>query len=254
MIVCVAGGGQESREPIEARHQAVLHGVGRDLAGPAGDARHAEAAFHDCPFALRERRRAAVGPGETFGAVVGGEDDDRVFFFAHVLELLQHEADVVIELGHAGFLFRPAIFRVARRFPLRREMRDDVHARRIQPAEERLAVLLGLVDELDRQVADLVIDGLHPLGIERAGVFDLLLADLAPARHLGRVILVRRPAVNHVARADDVQQFLRIVRDAPGLPSRPGDTGSRRIRRSRGRSAEIRCESPRWFLPNWPVA
>ena len=48
-------------------------------------------------------------------------------------------------------------------------------------------------------------------GIERAGVLDLLLADLAPARHHGRVVLVRRPAVDHVARADLVQQLLRVV-------------------------------------------
>ena len=36
---------------------------------------------------------------------------------------------------------------------------------------------------------------------QRAVVLDLLLADLAPARHLGRVVLVRRPGVQHVARA-----------------------------------------------------
>ena len=68
-----------------------------------------------------------------------------------------------------------------------------------------------LVDELEGEVADLVVHGFHPLRIERAGVLDLLLADLAPARHLGRVVLVGRPAVDHVARADVVQQFLRIV-------------------------------------------
>ena len=81
----------------------------------------------------------------------------------------------------------------------------------LSQTEERLAVLLGLVHELDGEVADLVVHRLHPLGIERAGVLDLLLADLAPARHLGRVVRVRRPAMDHVARADDVQQVLRIV-------------------------------------------
>ena len=151
--------------------------------GQRSDARHAEAAFHDCSLALRERRRSAIGPGEEFGAVVGGEDDDGVIVHAHVLEILHHQGDVVIELGHAGFLFRPAILRVARRFPFRGEMGDDVHARRVEPAEERLAVLLGLVHELDGEVADLVIHRLHPLRIKRAGVLDLLFADLAPARH-----------------------------------------------------------------------
>ena len=64
---------------------------------------------------------------------------------------------------------------------------------------------------LMREVADLVVHRLHPLRIERAGVLDLLLADLAPARHLGGVVGVGRPGMNHVARADDVQQILRIV-------------------------------------------
>ena len=46
---------------------------------------------------------------------------------------------------------------------------------------------------------------------QRAAVFNLLLADLAPARHLGGVVRVGGPAMNQVARADDVQQILRIV-------------------------------------------
>ena len=90
-------------------------------------------------------------------------------------------------------------------------MRDDVHARRVEPEEERLVVRLRLVDELEGIVEDLVVDRLHPLGIERAGVLDLLLADLAPARLHRRVVGVGRPAVDHVARADRVLQVLRIV-------------------------------------------
>ncbi len=90
-------------------------------------------------------------------------------------------------------------------------MRDDVHARRVEPAEERLAVLFSLVDEVEGQVADFVIDRLHAFWIKRAGIFNPLLADLAPARHLGRVIDVGRPRVNHVSRANDIQEFLRVV-------------------------------------------
>ena len=172
---------------------------------------HAEAALEDCSLGLRERRLTAIGPGEDFGAIVGGEDDDGVVVHAHVLELLHHQADVVIELGHAGFFFRPAILRVAHRFIFRGEMRDDVHARRVEPDEERLAVLLGLVHEIDGEVANLVVHRFHALGIERAGVLDPLLADLAPARHLRRIVFVGGPAMNHVARADDIQQVLRIV-------------------------------------------
>jgi hypothetical protein len=94
---------------------------------------------------LRERCLTAIGPGEDFGAVIRGEDHDGVVVDADVLEFLHHQADVVIELGHAGFLFRPAILRVAHRFILLGEMRDDVHARRVEPDEKRLAVLLSLV-------------------------------------------------------------------------------------------------------------
>ena len=81
-------------------------------------------------------------------------------------------------------------------------MRDDVHAGRIEPAEERLVVRLGFVDELECEIANLVVDRLHPFWVKRAGVLDLLLADFAPARHFGCVIRVGRPRMNHVARAD----------------------------------------------------
>ena len=56
--------------------------------------------------------------------------------------------DDVIELGHAGFLLRPAILRVTQRFVFRREMRDDVHTRRIEPDEKRLAVAFRFVHEI----------------------------------------------------------------------------------------------------------
>ena len=120
-------------------------------------------------------------------------------------EFLHYKADVVIELGHAGFFFRPAILRVTHLLVLVREMRDDVHARRIEPAEERLAVLLGLLDETQGEIADLVVHRLHPFRIKRSSVLDLLFADLAPARHVSGVIRSGRPGMNHVAWADLVQ-------------------------------------------------
>ena len=91
------------------------------------------------------------------------------------------------------------------------QVRDDVHARRIQPEEEGLVVRPRLVDELERVGEDLVVDGLHPLRTERAGVLDLLLADLAPARLHRRVVHVGRPGVEHVARADRVLRRRRVV-------------------------------------------
>ena len=73
------------------------------------------------PLLPRERRLSAVRPGEDFGAVVGGEDDDGVVVDAHVLELLHHRADDVVELRHAGFVDGPAVLRVAQRLVLRRD-------------------------------------------------------------------------------------------------------------------------------------
>ncbi len=70
---------------------------------------------------------------------------------------------------------------------------------------------LRLVDELERLVENLVVDRLHPLRVERSGILDLLLADLAPARLHGRIIDVGGPRVEHVARADGGQQVLRVV-------------------------------------------
>jgi hypothetical protein len=90
-------------------------------------------------------------------------------------------------------------------------MCDDVHASRIEPHEERLAVLLSLIHETESEVADFVVDRFHALGIERTGILDPLHADLAPARHHRGIIHVGGPAVDHVARTDDVQQVLRIV-------------------------------------------
>ena len=92
-----------------------------------------------------------------------------------------------------------------------RQVGDDVHARRVQPDEERLALLLRLVDELERVLADLVVDRLHPLWVERPGVLDLLLADLAPARVDVRIVDVVRVTVEHVARTDLVLELRRVV-------------------------------------------
>ena len=59
-----------------------------DLARPADDRRHAEAALEHGALGGPERRHAAVRPGEDLGAVVGGEDDDGVVGLADVLQCL----------------------------------------------------------------------------------------------------------------------------------------------------------------------
>src|SRR4029079_16460895 len=172
---------------------------------------YAEATFHDGALALRERRLSAIGPGEDLGAVVGGKDHDGVVIDAHLLELVHHDADVVVELRHAGFLYRPAVLGVSQGLVFGREVGDDVHPGWIEPQEERLVVGLVLVDELQGKVANFVIYGFHPLGIKRSSILDPLFADLAPARIHGGIIHVGRPRVDHVARTDDAQQLLRVT-------------------------------------------
>jgi hypothetical protein len=52
------------------------------------------------------------------------------------------------------------------------EVRPDVHARGVPPHEERLAVLVRLIDEPEGPGRDLLVDRLHALLGERAGVLD----------------------------------------------------------------------------------
>src|SRR5947207_6752253 len=96
--VRVASSSEERGKPVQAGENAILNRVCLNVPGPAQDARDAETAFEDRAFALRERRGAPIGPGKEFGAIVGAEDDDSVIIHAQVLELLHHQADVVIEL------------------------------------------------------------------------------------------------------------------------------------------------------------
>ena len=172
-------------------------------------------------------------------------------------ELLHDRADDVVELRHAGLVDGPAVLGVAHLLVLLGEVRDDVHARRVQPEEERLAVALGLVDELGRVVEDLVVDRLHALGVERAGVLDLLLADLAPARMHGRVVLVASPSSGAGCAGRPCPSAPADSSGGTGPPSRRGGRGSRRTRRSRARSAGTRCgrrggscRTGRWRSPS----
>ena len=136
------------RQPVETGEDAVLDRARLNLARPADDGGHAEAAFEHGALGGAERRHAAVGPSEDFRAVVGGEDDDGVVGFADVVQVLQQRADVVVQLRHAGFFDVVIALVIHHRLIFCREIGEDVHARRVVPDEERLAVLLGLVHEV----------------------------------------------------------------------------------------------------------
>ena len=94
------------------------------------------------------------------------------------------------------------------------DVRAQVHAGRVEPAEERLARRLLPLHEVDGGGRGLVVDRLHALLGERAGVLDGLLADLAEARIDRRIVPVGRLALQDAARAElgTIGRVLRIVR------------------------------------------
>src|SRR5262245_6873476 len=96
---------------------------------------------------------------------------------------------------------------------LRLNMRSEMHARGVEPGKERLACRMLPLHEVNRRRGSLVVDRLHALLGERAGVLDLLLADLAEARIDGLVIGVGRPSMEHATRSEllDILRILRIV-------------------------------------------
>jgi len=50
------------------------------------------------------------------------------------------------------------------------QVREDVHARGVPPHEEWLAILVRLVDEVQRLLHHLIVDRLHALACQRPGV------------------------------------------------------------------------------------
>ena len=145
-------------------------------------------------------------------AVVARVDDDRVVGDAHVVERLEQRADRVVVLDHAVDVFAVAVLVAAAM--LGANVRPQVHAGRVEPAEERLASRLLPLHEIDGRGRGLVVDRLHPLLGQRAGVLDGLLADLAEARIDRRIVDVGRLALQHAARTElrQVGRILRIVR------------------------------------------
>ena len=96
-----AGGRDQRRRPVLGGEDVVDLGPRRHQAGPADHRRDAIAAFPIRVLLAAERRRAAVRPGESLGAVVGGVDDDRIVGDAEIVELLQKLADLPVMLDHA---------------------------------------------------------------------------------------------------------------------------------------------------------
>src|SRR5215813_3274069 len=87
--VRIARGGHQGGEPIKAGDEPVLDSARLDLARPADDARHAEAALADRAFGVLERRHPTIWPSEHLRAVVRGEDDNGVVGLTDIVEMFQ---------------------------------------------------------------------------------------------------------------------------------------------------------------------
>ena len=142
-------------------------------------------------------------------AVVGRVLDEGVLGDAELVEQVEHLADVLVVVDHRVVVRRLPAAGLAEA-PLL-GVREQVHVRGVEPHEPGLAGLVLPLDEVRGRGDELVVAGLHALLGERPGVLDLLLADLAPARLHGLVVLVGRPGMHHAARAE-VFAELRVLR------------------------------------------
>ena len=208
--VGVAGGGKQRRQPVQPADDLVRDRVGLDVARPANESGHAEGALPVGVLLAAKRRGRAIRPGVGMRAVVGRVDDDGVIRDAQVVERLEQRSHRGIVLDHAvGILGegRDALGAAV----LGPHVGAEVHPGAVVPDEEGLAGLDLALDEVDRRGRGLVVDRLHPLAGQRAGVLDGLLADLAEARIHGRVVLVRGLAAEHAARPEHLAE-LRVLR------------------------------------------
>ena len=137
--------------------------------------------------------------------------DEGVLRDAEIVEQIEHLPHVLVVVDHRVVVRRlPAAGLPAA--PLLR-VREQVHVRGVEPHEPRLAGLVLPLDEVRGRGHEFVVAGLHALLRERAGVLDLLLADLAPARLHRLVVLVGRPAMHDATRAEVFEEprVLRVV-------------------------------------------
>src|SRR5579863_2182050 len=98
------------------------------MTGPAEDARHPKTSFQHSAFTLRKGSLTSIRPRESFRAIIRSKYDNRIIVHSEVFDFLHHNTNIVIELGHAGFLFRPSVLCIAHGFIFGGEMCDNMHA------------------------------------------------------------------------------------------------------------------------------
>src|SRR5260221_12451506 len=110
-----------------------------DHTRPADHAGHSPGPLPVSIFLTSKRRGPAVRPAKFLSSIVGGVHDDGIFGDPKIIEFLEELSDVAVVLHH------PIGIHAETRNTLRLllEMRENVHPSRVEPAEERLAVLSG---------------------------------------------------------------------------------------------------------------
>ena len=167
--VGLAGRGEKRGQPVFARKNVGEAGAGLDHARPADKGRDAPAAFPVRVFLAAEGRGAGVREEADHRAVVGGVNDDGVLCQAEIIDGLEQLADEGVVLDHAvGVEAKPGLAEVRLL-----HMGEVVHPRGVEPAEERLSGLLGAGEEILGRREHLLVDRLHALHRQRAGVLDL---------------------------------------------------------------------------------
>ena len=164
--VRLARDGAERGNPVVVAHELVGDCARFDHARPADQAWHAKGALPVGVLLGAEVRHRAVGPGIHVRAVVARVDDDCVARDAHVVEGLEERADGLIVLDHAIEVLAVAVLVAAT--VLGADMGAQMHARRVEPAEEGLAGLVLALHVLDGRGGGLVVDRFHPFLGERA--------------------------------------------------------------------------------------
>ena len=101
-------------------------------------------------------------------AVVGAVHDEGVVGDAQVIQRLEDRADILVVVDH-GVVVR-ALPAAGLADALRLGVGAEVHVGEVHPDEERLAGLVLPLDEVHGPGGDVVVDRLHPLLGQRAGV------------------------------------------------------------------------------------
>ena len=164
--------GQQGRQPVFAGKHAGNRRTGFDDAWPADKARHAKRALESGVFLAAERRHARIRPQADHRAVVGRVDHDRVIGQPQRIDFIEQLADERVVLDHRiGVKSQPRLAQI-----LLLDVGEVVHARRVEPDEERLVILLGALQIIAACRENLFVDRLHALLGQRAGVLDCLSA------------------------------------------------------------------------------